>query len=247
MPTRRSLVASRAVLLASLAAAGLPAPAGAADGLVAQQTQPVWNFSNHSMTFVVAKGRPEACGPQCNEWIAAEGEFDLQTPRRLLKLLDQLGERRLPIYFHSPGGYGSAAMQIGRTLRQRSMAAGVARTLRGAESLSALESVGAKCLSACVYALIGATSRTVGPGAAIGVHKPGQVVGRGEERFTTEHVPPIKLSVRMREVAQYIHDMGLDEGLYDALHATPYYRMRYLTRDEIVRFGVESRAASEAR
>lgn len=198
------------------------------------------------MTFVVAKGLPEACGPGCSEWIAAEGEFDLQSPRRLRKLLDELGERRLPIYFHSPGGYGSAAMQIGRTLRERNMTAGVARTLHGAEPLSALESAGAKCLSACVYALIGATSRVVGPGAAIGVHRPGQAVGRGEERFTTEHVPPITLSVRMREVARYIHDMGIDEGLYDALHATPHHRMRYLTRDEIVRFRVESRAASEA-
>jgi hypothetical protein len=214
--------------------------------LVAQQTQPSFHFSDQPMTFVLAKGSPEACGPGCDAWIAAEGEFDVDAPRKLRKLLDELGERRLPIYFHSPGGYGSAAMQIGRTLRERNMAAGVARTLRGAEPLSALESAGAACLSACVYALIGATSRAVGPGAAIGVHRPGQYVGRGEERFATEHVPPIKLSVRMREVAQYIHDMGLDEGLYDALHATPHYRMRYLTRDEIVRFRVDSHAAPGA-
>jgi hypothetical protein len=81
------------------------------------------------------------------------------------------------------------------------------------------------------------------------VHKPGQYVGRGEERFLSEHVPPIKLSAWLREIAQYIYEMGLDEGLVrrDLCHAaTPFFGMRYLTRDEIVRFRVDSGAAAKA-
>jgi hypothetical protein len=263
--------------LAWLAASGSPALAGAEDGFVAQRTPPFFQFSRQSMTFIVAKGSPEVCGSGCDKWIAAEGDFDVETPRKLRKLLDDLGERRLPVYFHSPGGDGSAAILVGRMLRQRNMAAGVARTRRAGcddatrwlqmqsvfalgdprdrcaklsqsvdEPLSVLQSAGAGCLSACVFALIGATSRSVGPGAAIGVHKPGQYVGRGEERFLSEHVPPIKLSARLREIARYIHEMGLDEGLYDAIYATPFFGMRYLTRDEIVRFRVDSGAVPAA-
>ena len=29
------------------------------------------------MIFFVAKGEPNACGPGCSEWIAAEGTFDV--------------------------------------------------------------------------------------------------------------------------------------------------------------------------
>jgi hypothetical protein len=39
--------------------------------------------------------------------------------------LRKLGSRKLPVYFHSPGGSVIAAFQIGRLLRARGLTAGV--------------------------------------------------------------------------------------------------------------------------
>src|SRR5262249_6920354 len=54
------------------------------------------------MFFYVAKGGPNACGPGCNEWIAAEGTFDLGVAGRLRAFLSKQRNRNLPIYFYSP-------------------------------------------------------------------------------------------------------------------------------------------------
>ena len=56
------------------------------------------------MIFFVAKGEPNACGPGCSEWIAAEGTIDSGAPKRLRAFLKGLGKRKLPMFLHSPGG-----------------------------------------------------------------------------------------------------------------------------------------------
>jgi len=52
------------------------------------------------MIFFVAKGEPNACGPGCNEWIAAEGDFDgPAVEQRFRQILGSLKGRDLPIFF----------------------------------------------------------------------------------------------------------------------------------------------------
>ena len=132
---------------------------------VAAAPQATSSMLDRPMNFVVAKGEPNACGPNCSEWIAAEGTIDADAPKRLRDLLTSLTERKLPIFFDSPGGIGGAGIEeIGRLLRERKMTAGVSRTVE-----AELHNV-AGCSSACVYALIGADARHVPPGARIGVH-----------------------------------------------------------------------------
>jgi hypothetical protein len=80
----------------------------------------------------VAKGEPNACGAGCREWIAAEGAIDRDAPLRLRALLNRLGERKLPIYLHSPGGSVDAGIAIGRLMRERRITAGVGRLYRAA-------------------------------------------------------------------------------------------------------------------
>jgi hypothetical protein len=81
------------------------------------------------IVFFVARGEADACGRDCAEWIAADGAIDLGAPARLRALLNRLGRRRLPIYFHSPGGSVSGALAIGRLLRERGLTAGLAWTV----------------------------------------------------------------------------------------------------------------------
>jgi hypothetical protein len=88
------------------------------------------------MVFYVAKGEPNACGRGCSEWIAAEGTIVKDSPQHLRDLLKRLGQRKLPIFFHSPGGSVEAGMAIGRVMRERRMTAGVGRTIpRGCDPL----------------------------------------------------------------------------------------------------------------
>src|SRR5580704_1155023 len=81
------------------------------------------------IVFFVAKGDANACGPGCNEWIAAEGTIDAGADGRLRALLKKLGGRKLPLYFHSPGGAIPAGLAIGRMMRERGLTAGVGRTV----------------------------------------------------------------------------------------------------------------------
>src|SRR5689334_16831375 len=76
--------------------------------------------------FFIAKGVPNACGPGCDRWIAADGHFDSEAAARLRRLLQKIGKPNLPIYFNSSGGNLTQAMEIGRMMRARGMTAGVA-------------------------------------------------------------------------------------------------------------------------
>src|SRR5262249_40121061 len=135
MVSRPRLVASRlmlGLLAAAVIGAAAPAEPKRKDG------GPNETFS--PMAFYVAKGEADECGAGRREWIAAEGMIDEGAPARLRGLLGRLGQRKLPIYFHSPGGSVGAGIAIGRLLRERRMNAGVGRTIpRGCDPLQRQE------------------------------------------------------------------------------------------------------------
>jgi len=81
------------------------------------------------MQFFVASGADDACGKDCNRWIAAEGRITPDTVAGLERLLDRMGSEKLPIFFHSPGGLGYQGMALGRLLRQRGLTVGVGATV----------------------------------------------------------------------------------------------------------------------
>src|SRR5439155_1557214 len=81
------------------------------------------------MTFYLAKGDEGVCGPGCSEWIAAEGQIEANSAQQLRAFLGRLGKRKLPIFFHSPGGNVTTSTVMGRLLRERDMTAGVSETM----------------------------------------------------------------------------------------------------------------------
>src|SRR5204863_3699937 len=81
------------------------------------------------MEVFIAKGAPDACGPGCDSWIAAEGRIVDDSPARLRRVLDQIGKRKMPVFFYSPGGQAVQGLAIGRKLRARGLTAGVAVTV----------------------------------------------------------------------------------------------------------------------
>jgi hypothetical protein len=224
------------------------------------------------MVFFVAKGDADACGPGCGEWIAADGAIDGGTPQRLRALLAKLnkaGKRSLPIYFFSPGGNVTAALELGRLMRAHKMKAAIGRTIpqgcdpnairekacdaimrSGRELTGELRTNRAVCVSACVYAFIGAAEREVPAGASLGVHsmqitrttilknQQGRVLAMSKTKITGD-VPSIREA--HGRVARYAAEMGIGRELVEAAAAVPFEKVRALTRAEIVRFGIDKR------
>jgi hypothetical protein len=88
---------------------------------------------------------------------------------------------------------------------------------------------GARCGSACVYALIGASTRHVDPGATLRIHS-----SIGREIDKTDN-----------SLRRYVVAMGVDPGLVDAAAKIPSRTFRGLSRGEMERFGIETRGVHE--
>jgi hypothetical protein len=200
------------------------------------------------LIFIVATGEPNACGRGCTEWIAAEGRFDEGAAQRFRYFLVGLGKRDLPIFFNSDGGLVSEATQIGLMLREKRMTAGVARTVSEGCHLSfqlddacrrlmqskrehkaRLYFGGARCGSACVYAMVGASTRHVDPGATLRIHS-----AAGPEIDKAENF-----------LRRYLVGLGVDPALVDAAAKIPSRTFRGLSRGEMERFGIETRGIYE--
>ena len=203
---------------------------------------------NEPMIFVVATGEPNACGRGCTEWIAAQGRFDKGAAQRFREFLAVSAKRDLPIFFNSDGGLLREAVQIGLILRENRMIAGVARTVPGGchlgfplddacrrlmqskrEHKARLYFGGSRCASACVYAIIGASTRHVDPGATLRIHS-----SLGREIDKTEN-----------SLRRYVIGMGVDPALVDAAAKIPSRTFRGLSRGEMEQFGIETRGVYE--
>ena len=221
------------------------------------------------MIFYLAKGEDNACGPGCDEWIAAEGQIEADTAQRMRAFLTRLGKRKLPIFFHSPGGNGVTSRAMGRLLREREMTAGVFETIpdgcvgaseqtcrdlkqSGQVLPSTLRNM-ASCNSACVYALIGAKVRQVPPGARLGVHSAKVTVPWAQARkigYSDRQILSFEkasLEQHNGQARRYVQEMKIDVRLFDLASKVPHEGIYYLSRDEIVAFGIDGREFSESR
>jgi hypothetical protein len=224
------------------------------------------------IVFFVARGDANACGVGCSEWIAADGTIDRDADDRLHALLKKLGGRKLPIFFHSPGGVASAALAIGRLMRQRGLTAGVAWTVpagcdpkqwrepacdklkrSGRDLVAVLDTGRTRCSSACVFALVGAAVREVGPGVQLGVHSISFALKHVDaDGHVTRGPSPMTPAVERKametwygKISVYLREMGISQGLLTAAREIESSRLRYLGRNEIVAFGIDRRETVE--
>jgi hypothetical protein len=222
------------------------------------------------LQFYVVRGAPDACGRGCDSWIAVEGTIDANAAARFRKFLTHLRGRNLPFYFASPGGNLTQAVVMGTMLREKPVIARVGRTVvsecgfeaqngeaciklkqSGRELHGDISTRGAFCGSACPYLILGATTREVAADAALVVHSAKIVVG-----FRGPGVPPPEVvaaaNVRFRErsdqmLATYVAKMGVNTALLALVKTVKFEQMRVLTREEIVRFGIDAREFVETR
>lgn len=242
----------------------LAAPASAAPDVVRREPA---SRTVHPMMFYVVKGAPDACGRGCDSWIAVEGQVDGAAAPRFKKFLQSLGNRDLPIYLSSPGGNLDQALAMGAMLRERRATARVGRTLVSDCGFEAQDSPaclklkqsgrvlhgdlftrGTNCNSACPYLLLGATSREVAPDALLAVHSAKVVVHFRGGQPSAEVRAAANQRGRERAdrmLSAYIARMGADAGLFDLVRSIRFENMHVLTREEIVRFGIDRREIAE--
>jgi hypothetical protein len=117
-----------------------------------------------------------------------------------------LGRRiELRIDADTHGGEVFAAMEIGRVLRRDSASIHVAPH--------------AECSSACIYVLMGATTRTVARTARVGIHRPSLGDARGDALVESMRA----------QIVLYAQQMNVPSRIVDDIMAIPSSRLRYLT------------------
>jgi hypothetical protein len=215
------------------------------------------------MVFYVAKGAPDACGRGCDSWIAVEGQVDSGAALRFRKFLRQVRDRNLPLYFSSPGGNLDQAVAMGAMLRERPIVARVARTVvkecgfeaqdggvciklkqSGRELHGDLWTRGAMCNSACPYLILGAATREIAPDTVLAVHSP-KVVVRFSGGIPTQQMRAAATERGIERadlmLSRYVLKMGAEGALLDLAKTVKFESMHILTREEIVRFGIDRR------
>jgi hypothetical protein len=218
------------------------------------------------LTIYLAKGPANSCGPGCDRWIAIEGDVDHDAAARIGHFLRDVKDTQRPIYLHSPGGEVGEAYRIGHLLRSRKAVARVGRTIvaacaenaqvddaclkiknAGGEVEAEVTSRHAMCNSACGYLFLGATTREVAPDAAMAVHN-------SKLRLTFLGHPSAQqvavlagrgMATADRERASYIAAMGISPELDGLIRTVKFESMHLLTRPELYRFGIDTRAIVE--
>jgi hypothetical protein len=255
-PGATRMIACRRLLLLCVA---VLAGSSAVRAAAREQVPDIYaSIRRQAMIFFVAKGEPGACGAGCSEWIAAEGMIDRDAAQRLRDFIGGLQRRDLPIFFNSMGGLAGPAVALGVVMREQRMTAGVGRTMpegcRGSvatddacrrviqskrELKARLATGNARCLSACAYALVGASVRRVARDAQLGVHTLRMPAGASPQGAQPSIADAHHLLKR------YMIEMGVDPALIDVAAKVSADRVRTLSREEIARFGIEARDVYE--
>lgn len=218
------------------------------------------------LVIYLAKGPANSCGQGCDRWIAVEGQVDEGAGARVRRFLAGVKDTQRPIYFHSLGGAVDQSYVIGRLLRSRKAIARVGRTIvtacaagtqvdnaclkiknAGGEVEAELTTRKAICASARGYLFLGATTREVAPDAVLAVH---------DSRLTLtirgDPPPRVVADFRRRRVeaadqqrAAFVSAMGIKRELTDLIKTVKFESLHGLTRPELYRFGIDTRAQPE--
>ncbi len=170
------------------------------------------------MTF---RAHQECSGSGCPYFVLAQGVITSTTPRAFRQFL--ASEKYEPVvYFDSPGGSLTAALELGRLIRARGLDTYVGGPYEAFEGLAGPAREDTRtlarrgiCFSACAYAFLGGVSREINEGGSYGVHQfysGGRPLGDASTQVT------------MTVLASYLDEMG-DRRLLDFASLTPSDRL----------------------
>lgn len=171
-------------------------------------------------------------GGNCNgcEWIAATGEITADTPQALREYIGDRDRLFAEVMFDSPGGNLGAAIEVGRILREAQARTSVGRSapMEGLPQWHERRD-GGRCASACVFALLGGSTRWA-EGGELGVHQFYTPTGSNIPTAATQQI--------MGQIVLYLIEMGISPELLTLASKIPGDRMHYLTEAELDRLGI---------
>jgi hypothetical protein len=189
------------------------------------------------MTFRVASLESRECGKRCPDVIVADGVIESETPETFVDFLKSgSSDRKLRriVFFNSRGGNVVASMVFGHLLRQLRIAGVVGRFEASGDPGPYV----GECLSACVYALMGAVRRIAPPGSEVGLHRMSIVEAEtgffGQTHVTRGFADPPMVAV----LGRYARRMGVDPALVRTAESLPPDTVHVLTRQEMRRWSL---------
>lgn len=205
---------------------------------------PLFSFAQiaraEEMTFrLVQVGDPAKCGTSCPAVIAAEGEITNDTPGAFLSFVEsniESANLHAVVFLDSPGGKVVASMQLGKLLRRVGAAAIVAQVdPAGRNSMD--QFMAARCLSACVYALMGAKKRVIPPQSLVGIHRMFTYVDTADpDSATVLRYRRYDNGEMAAVLSRYTSEMGVSPALIAMAEHISSDRIHIMTRAEISRF-----------
>ena len=195
---------------------------------------------NHgpSMSFRVAPLESHECGRHCPDVIVADGVIEAQTPQTFVNFLksgSSDSKLRRIVFFNSRGGNVVASMVFGHILRGLRIAGVVGRFEADGDPGPYV----GECLSACVYALMGAVRRVAPPGSEVGLHRMSIVESSQGGGLFGPHVQRSFADAPMVAVlGRYARRMGVDPALVQRAESLPPDTVHVLTREEMRRWSL---------
>ncbi len=194
-----------------------------------------------SMSFRLAHLEGPLCRKHCPEVIVADGVLEEETPDAFLAFVRTAAldpHLRAVVFMNSPGGQVVASMKLGAIFRKLKVVAIVGRV----EQLNGREGpVAGSCVSACVYALMGAVRRIVPPQSRVATHRMSAVEksfgqwffgAKGEQRLADRDM--------VEALSRYASGMGVSAALVREAESRPPEEIHVLSERELKRWRLET-------
>lgn len=193
--------------------------------------------ASEAMAFRVAPLEAPGCSGRCPHVIVAEGVIEPETPQQFVTFLKSMSaDRALKriVFFNSRGGNVVASMVFGHILRELGVAGVVGRFEGGGADGGPF--VG-ECLSACVYAMMGAVRRVAPAGSEVALHRMSIVESDGGGWGGPAHVTRSFADRPMVSILKrYARRMGVNPKLVALAESLPPDAVHVLTPEEMRRF-----------
>ena len=200
--------------------------------------------SASAMTFRLAHLESVSCRKHCPGVIVADGVIEEGTPQAFADFIAGASVEpnlRAVVFMDSPGGQVVASMKLGALFRKLHVVGIVGRieTINGREG-----PVAGSCVSACIYAFMGALKRIIPPESRVATHRMSatektfaQVFfgGPGNQRFADRDM--------VDALARYAASMGVSTALVREAESHSPDEIHVLSGVELRRWRLETSAS----
>jgi len=176
---------------------------------------PLWAICNATVIYEYDKSNPPVAELKIIDEIKRNEEIEFG---RILGEMENKGIKLKlnSIQLNSRGGNFDASMEIGKIIREK--------------SLNTFVSNDSVCESSCVFILSSGIVRMAF--GTVGVHRP-VYVGSDEKQISRKNI-----DIDDKIMSNYLYEMGMSWNLSEAIRMTPSWKIRVLTTDEKINWGL---------